>query len=286
MASYVAITPAKDEERLMPGVIASMVAQSIQPGRWIIIDDGSTDATPQIVEEAALENPWIEVHHLAKDRPRAAGGESVIMQFLPARMWSEYDYILRLDADLTFESGMVERLIQEFDAAPNLGIAGATLLERNPEGIWQEARQPGFHTRGAVKLYRRGCFEAIDGLDAGLGWDTLDEIRAMMHGYTTHSFAHIQARHHRTQGTADGIVKGRLAAGRAAYRIGYSPLFMFARSLWRSLHPPFVLGGLALLAGYCEGYVRGLPKAVTPDVESFVRRQQRLRLLGKQSVWN
>jgi len=105
-ARYLAITPARDEERLLPGLIASLEAQSATPAHWILIDDGSRDGTPAIADAAAARCPWIEVHHLDLRRERAPGGESVIMKFLPRELWQAYDFILRLDADLTFGSKM------------------------------------------------------------------------------------------------------------------------------------------------------------------------------------
>src|SRR5580704_13150223 len=110
---YLAITPARDEERFIPGLIASMRAQTITPERWIIIDDASTARTTF----------WIKPHHLKSDRPRQAGGESVIMQFLTEDAWRPMDFIFRLDADLTFGPNLVELLLAEFRRDPKLGIA-------------------------------------------------------------------------------------------------------------------------------------------------------------------
>src|ERR1700737_1394716 len=121
MSRYLVITPARDEEKLLPGLIASMASQSHLPSRWIIIDDGSADATPAILDEAARRYPWMEVHRLKRDRPRAAGGESVIMRFLPRETWSQYDYVLRLDADLSFASDFIKLLLDEFVRDPALG---------------------------------------------------------------------------------------------------------------------------------------------------------------------
>ena len=90
---------------------------------------------------------------------------------------------------------------------------------------------PSFHTRGAAKLYSSACFAAIGGLEAGLGWDTIDEVRAMMLGFSTRNFRHIRAYHHRPQGTDGGLWQGRKAAGRAAYNVGYSPVFLMARAV-------------------------------------------------------
>ncbi|MGH7918010.1 MAG: glycosyltransferase family 2 protein, partial [Candidatus Binataceae bacterium] len=127
MKTYVSITPARDEEKLLPGMIASITAQTVKPARWIVIDDGSRDATGKLLDAAAARHPWIEPHHLPRDRPRELGGESVIMRFLPESVWSAHDYILRLDADLTFPENMVELLMNEFARNDKLGIAGAML---------------------------------------------------------------------------------------------------------------------------------------------------------------
>lgn len=284
MSRYLAITPARDEEKLLPGLIASMASQSHLPSRWIIIDDGSADDTPAILDEAARRYPWMEVHRLERNRPRAAGGESVIMRFLPRETWKQYDYVLRLDADLSFASDLVELLLDEFVRDPALGIAGAILYEPDRDG-WREIRVPQFHTRGAVKMYSAQCFLAIGGLEAGLGWDTVDEAHAMMLGYKTRSFRHIHAQHHRPQGSASKAWRGHLASGRAAYRSGYSAIFMVARVFRRLRTKPFGLASVMMLAGFCEGYLRKAPRAASPELVRFIRRQQVRRLLMQESLW-
>ena len=281
---FIAITPARDEENFLPRLIASMAAQTLKPARWIIIDDGSTDATAKILDDAAREHPWIDVKHLPVGRERLPGGESILMQFLPKEVWHDYDAILRLDADLSFKPDFAELLATEFARDSKLGIAGSTLFE--PEGTaWREIRSPSFHTRGAVKMYSRACFEAIGGLSSGLGWDTIDEALAMMLGFKSRSFRHVRAYHHRPQGSAGGYLKGNLAAGRAAYNVGYHPLFLMMRAAKRGLSWPPVIGGVYLLAGYFEGYFRRHHKTASPELVRFIRRQQLRRLLMMESVW-
>ena len=285
MNGYVAITPARDEEKLLPGLIESMAAQSRLPDRWILIDDGSADRTPALIDEASRKYPWIEPHHLPREGARAAGGESVVMRFLPRERWEQYAHILRLDADLTFGADLTDLLLAEFERRHHLGLAGATLYEPSPSGRgWREIRAPGFHTRGAVKMYSRACFSAIGGLEPGLGWDTVDEVRAMMAGFVTRSFTHIRAFHHRPQGAAGGHLKARWAAGRAAYQTGYSPLFMLGRAAHQALklRP---LSGCALLLGYFWSQFRRTPRVASPEMVRFVRRQQMRRLLLMGSVW-
>ncbi len=284
MIDYVAITPARDEEQYLPGLISSLASQDIRPRLWIVLDDGSSDRTPDILDRAAGDHPWIDVHHLPRNRPRAAGGESIIMKFLPREVWERFDFILRLDVDLSFGNGMVRLLLREFARDRRLGLAGATLMEPTPDG-WREVRMPAFHTRGAVKMYSRECFAAIGGLEAGLGWDTIDELRAMMAGFRTRHFRHICALHHRPQGNAGGRWRSKVAAGRAAYQIGYSPLFMLVRAAGTSLRRPLTLSGAALLAGFFEGYLARRPRAASPELVRFVREQQMNRLLLRESLW-
>ena len=284
MINCLAITPARDEAQYLPGLIRSMEAQSDRPKRWIVIDDGSVDDTAAILDQASREHPWITVHHLARERKRAPGGESAIAEFLKPESVRGYDFILRLDADLSFGPTMLEELFAEFDRDPTLGIAGAVLLEPCRSG-WRRTKGPRFHTRGAVKVYSVACFDAIGGLRSGVGWDTIDEAHAMMLSFTTRSFPHIVAYHHRPQGAAGGLIRSRFSTGRTAYLIGYSPLFMMMRAIRRIFRPPAVVGSTMMLAGYFEGCVRRDPRSSPPDLVKFIRRQQLRRLLMMRSVW-
>lgn len=269
---------------MLPGLISSMVAQTHLPQRWIVIDDGSADATPKLLDDAANRHQWIEPHHLPRNRVRAAGGESVIMQFLPRQEWDKWDYVLRLDADLSFAPDFIASLLAEFRRDERLGIAGPVLLESGRRG-WQEINVPSFHVRGAAKMYSGQCFSAIGGLQSGLGWDSVDELHAMMLGFHSRHFREIKAYHHRPQGSAGSLSSARWAAGRAAYRAGYSTLFMFVRATAHLLRPPYLLGAAVMLAGYFEGFVRREPRAASPELVRFVRQQQLRRLLRLETLW-
>jgi poly-beta-1,6-N-acetyl-D-glucosamine synthase len=283
MDSYIAITPARDEELFLPGLISSMAAQTRPPQRWIVIDDGSVDATAQILDEAARRYHWIEPIHLPRNRPREAGGESVIMQFLPRQAWQDVDFIFRLDADLSFEGDFVELMLKEFAANPKLGIAGATLYEPTNDR-WREVPEfNSFHTRGATKMYSAACFAAIEPLEGCEGWDTIDEMRALMRGFGTRSFRNIRAYHHRPQGEAAGAWKGYFGKGKTAYYIGYSPIFLLARAARVAVTRPVL--GLCMAAGYFDSQLRRCPTVDDTELVSFIRRQQVRRLLMLDSVW-
>lgn len=284
MTTYGAITPARDEETFLPGLINSMLSQTRLPLRWIIIDDGSVDSTPRLADDLASRHKWVTVHHVPCGGERQPGGESALQRFLSPESWNDCDVIFRVDADISFEPDFVHSMLAEFRRDPRLGIASGALYERR-RGEWQEVRMPRFHTRGAIKMYSRACLNAIGGIEPGLGWDTIDEAHAAFVGFTTRNFRYIRARHHRPQGSATGIVRGRLASGRAAYQCGYSPLFMTARVGRQMLGWPPLIGGLSMLAGYLEGYWRGQPRAASPELIKFIRRQQMRRLLLMKTVW-
>ena len=140
---YMVITPARDEERFLPFLIESMARQTVKPRRWIIIDDGSADATAALTDAAAKEHRWIRVHHLERNRVRKRGGASIIMQHLPREAWADVDFILRLDADISFGRSFVESLMAEFERDPTLGLAGAILLSV-AAGRWVTTPFPPF----------------------------------------------------------------------------------------------------------------------------------------------
>jgi biofilm PGA synthesis N-glycosyltransferase PgaC len=283
MDRYIAITPARDEEQFLPGLINSMTAQTRLPERWIVIDDGSADRTAQILDEAARQHKWIEPIHLPRNRPREAGGESVIMQFLPRDAWQNVDYILRLDADLSFEPDFVELMEKEFVRNPKLGIAGARLYEPVSDGWHEVPELHAFHTRGATKMYSKACFAAIEPLEGCAGWDTIDEMRALMRGFKTQSFRHIRAYHHRPQGEVAGAWRGYFGKGETAYYVGYSPIFLLARAARIGATRP--LSALCMIAGYFDSQIRRRPTVNDTELISFIRRQQVRRLLMLDSVW-
>ena len=204
------------------------------------------------------------------------------MQFLQPADRRGAEYILRMDADLTFAPDFVELLLAEFVDDPRLGIAGATLYEPRAEK-WREIRMPSFHTRGATKMYSNACFSAIGGLEPGIGWDTIDEMRAAMHGFRTRSIAHIRANHHRPQGSAGGGIRGFFGKGQAAYYIGYSPIFLAARAARMAIANP--IGAAMMLAGYVEGYLKRRPMVDDAKLIRFIRSQQHGRLLMRETVW-
>ena len=278
--TYVVITPVRNEAAFIECTIASMTSQTVPPVQWIIVDDGSTDNTADIVRAQTAEYPWIRLVQRA-DRGFRQRGRGVIEAFnegCAALAVADYQFIVKLDGDLSFAPDYFERLLARFAARPSLGISGGTCYVQEGN-MWRPEETDVTHVRGATKMYRRACLEAIGGLVAHLGWDGADEWQARARGWEVQSFLDIPLHHHRTTGTAKGPVRGRIEQGRAAFYMGYHPLFMLARGVRRMADRPFVLGGIALLWGYVGDWLCRRERVDDPMAIRFLRQSQ-LRRLG------
>jgi poly-beta-1,6-N-acetyl-D-glucosamine synthase len=285
---FVIITPARNEEENIPHTIRSMVAQTRRPHRWVIVNDGSTDRTAAIIDAAAREHDWIVTAHRADRGFRQQGG-GVIETFYEglARVEREpWDFLLKFDADLSFEPDYFERCLWKFTDEPRLGIGGGMIShEVNGRLVSESPGDPAFHVRGATKIYRKECWAAIGGLIRAPGWDTIDELKANMLGWTTRTFTDIPLRHHRFTGSADGTWKNYVKFGLSNYITGYHPLFMATKCLKRLFQRPYGVGAVGLAWGFCQGYVRGAAQVDDRELIRYVRRQQINKLLLRPSLW-
>lgn len=286
-ADYVIVTPARNESRNLGHTLAALVAQTHRPLRWVIVDDGSGDGTGELIDAAARAHPWIRAVHRA-DRGHRLQGTGIIEAFYDGYAEAaalDWRFVVKLDADLSFAPDYFARCLAEFLADPLLGIGGGVICRHDGPPVPESPGDPHFHVRGATKIYRRDCWEAIGGLVRAPGWDTIDELKANMLGWRTRTFRHIPLRHHRFTGTADGTWRTQVKFGRANYIAGYHPLFMAAKCLKRTLQPPYLLGALGLLWGYGSGYLRRVPPVGDPGLIRYVRRQQLNKLLLRPSLW-
>ena len=287
--AYVVITPSRNEEAYIEKTIDSMVSQTLLPRKWILVDDGSTDKTGEIIDRAARKHAWIGALHRADRGYRMAGG-GVIGAFydgyalLDAEGW---DYIVKLDGDLSFGPDYFAGCLGRFCADDKLGIGGGTICSVASGGEKPEARgDPPFHVRGATKIYRRACWEAIGGLVKAPGWDTLDEVKANMLGWATYSFAELKVTHHRFAGDVDGSWKNWVKNGRANYITGYHPAFMLFKCLSRLGERPYGVVTAGLLWGFFGGYFGKVPQVGRPGNSSrYLRRQQVRRMTFRDSLW-
>ena len=285
-AQYIVISPVRDEEAYLRSTIESMIAQTIRPAEWILVNDGSTDSTGLIIDEYAGQHSWIRAVHRENRGFRKAGG-GVVEAFndgysaIRVRNW---DFIVKMDGDLSFEPTYFESCLKEFQRDPTLGVGGGVICYIE-NGSKRFEPCPSFHVRGASKIYRRECWEAIGGFWPAPGWDTMDEVKANMLGWTTRSFPELHLQHHRYTGSAEGIWSGLVKNGKANYICGYHPMFMLAKCLRRLWRRPYVVGSLALMYGFLSGYLKRIPQVNDRQTIIYLRRQQLGRLWRGETIW-
>jgi poly-beta-1,6-N-acetyl-D-glucosamine synthase len=278
------ITPARDEAAHLETTIRAIREQTRPPDLWLIVDDGSRDETPRILARAAAEIPFLRVCRApAQERRADADGLALAAEArafnaaLASVDAAEFTHVGKLDADIELPPGYFEGLLARFAAEPELGVGGGTLLERSG-GAWRPTRIPSHHVRGALKLYSRECFEAIGGIEERLGWDTIDETYARMHGFATRSVPELAARHHRPVATRGGALRGRARLGQCAYILRNSPWWVTLRSLKIATWAPYGLSGLAFLYGYLRAAARREGRVEDEEYRRFVARELRDRV--------
>jgi poly-beta-1,6-N-acetyl-D-glucosamine synthase len=283
---YVVITPARNEGENIEATIQSLAAQTNPPLEWIIINDGSTDNTLAIVNRYAAKYPWLRTFHLP-DRGFREPGSGVIRAFnygLARLVAQEWDFIVKLDGDLELPPDYFERCFREFEKDSRLAVGGGTICH-DKNGVLRPDVDVKFHVRGATKIYRRAFWNEMGGLPPVVGWDTLDELKANMLGWTSRTFTNVKILHRRPTGAADGAWRNWVKNGRANYITGYHPLFMALKCAKRIPQRPYFLAALGLFCGFVSGYLKGEPQVDDRALIRYVRKQQLRRLFLQESLW-
>lgn len=278
---YVLITPARNEEAFIEKTLDSVIRQTRLPERWVIVDDGSTDRTAEIVEKYAKGNPWIELVRRAQRPDRNFAGKAHAFNAGFERVRSlDFDVIGNLDADISFEPDYLEFLLGKFTEFPGLGVTGTTMREANHDAL----KNTFYHFRdvfGACQLFRRECFQQVGGYTP-IQWGGIDWIAvrtARLKGWETRSFPDKIFFHHRPMGaTESNVFKARFDYGRKDYFLGNHPLWQVFRVSYQMLQRPYVIGGLTLAAGYIYSFVARIERPVTPELLRLHRREQLERL--------
>jgi poly-beta-1,6-N-acetyl-D-glucosamine synthase len=288
---YLLVSPCRDEARFIRRTLDSVAAQTAPPALWVIVDDGSTDDTPRILEEYARRLPWLRVVRKT-DRGGRSVGPGVIEAFyrgLEGIELDAFDYMCKLDTDLDLPHGYFERLMERMEREPRLGsTSGKPWFHHpetgvlTPEGIGDEV------SAGFSKFYRVGCFREIGGFVRQVMWDGIDCHRARMLGWITESVdgEDLRVLHLRPMGSSHkGIWTGRVRDGFGQWFMGTSPLFMLARAAYRLPLHPVLTGSVAMLWGYLSSAARRAPRYEDPEFRRFLRRYQHLSLVvGKAAA--
>lgn len=284
---YVLISPCRNEATYMRQTLDSVIAQSIRPTKWVIVDDGSTDETPQILAEYASRYDWIEIV-TRTDRGRRAVGPGVIDAFYSGYESispDEYNYLCKLDLDLRLPPRYFEILMQRMVMNPRIATcSGKAYIEEGD--LLMNERHGDETSLGMTKFYRVSCFKAIGGFVREVMWDGIDCHRCRMMGWIACSWDEPELRfvHLRPMGSSqDSIYTGRMRHGYGQYFMGTSLAFMFASAIYRLNEKPYVLGSLAILWGWISSALRGKSRYNDLEFRRFLRKyQMRALLIGKK----
>ena len=278
--TYVLITAARDEEEFIELTIRSVLRQSVRPMKWIIVSDGSTDRTDEIVNTHVADNPWMELLRMPDRRDRHYEGKALCFRAGWERVKDlQSDIVGNLDADISFDGDLLGFLLSKFAANPRLGLGGPAFSE---QGVTYDYRFSSLeHVSGQCQLFRRECLDAIGGylpIKSG-GIDVVAGLMARMKGWQTMTFPERTVVHHRPTGAAkDPGLKTKLKRGTLDYMLGRHWLWELFRSLYQMTRPPVIVGGASVLAGYVWAMVSGVERPVSRDVVQFQRQEQMERL--------
>ncbi len=290
LLSYGLITPARNEAAFIEQTIQAVAAQTFLPRRYVIVSDGSTDGTEEIAERYAAVHPWIKLLRMPPRPERHFAGKAHAFNAgRPILEAAGCDIIGNLDADVTFRPDFFALLIPRFSEFPSLGVAGTPYVEAG-----QVASSSPYahrfanlrHVSGMCQLFRRECLDDIGGYlpVKGGAIDWIAVTTARMKGWETRTFPGQTYVHHRAMGTASaGILRARFHYGVKAYYVGGHPAWELLRGLFSMRRRPFILGGLAFIAGYLSSLVTRAPRAVSAELIAFHRGEQMARLRGLSS---
>jgi poly-beta-1,6-N-acetyl-D-glucosamine synthase len=278
--AYVLLTAAYNEEAFIEKTIDSVQSQTLAPMEWIIVSDGSTDATDAIVKKRA--ELWPVIKPVRREKSGQLGFASKVSALALAYRSldkTNYDFIGHLDADIALDRAYFEKLVRKCLDNPSLGLCGGTIYEMRNGQFKSRPYNNVSSVAGAVQFFRKECYEQIGGLApiATGGEDTYAEVTARMMGFDVHSFPDLHV-HHNKSSQSRGLFAESVRKGAAAYGIGNHPLFEFLKSIYRLAEPPYIFGSFIRFAAFAYSEIRGEKRQVSDEFVKYLRREQINRL--------
>jgi biofilm PGA synthesis N-glycosyltransferase PgaC len=279
LPSYAIISPVRDEGRHIRRTLEAIVAQTHLPSEWVLVDDGSTDATSEIISEYVAEYPWIRLIGTNRQGRRARGSR-IVEAFNRGRLELRVnpDVTVKLDGDLYLPPHYFAWVAEVFARVPAAGIVGGTGLVWNG-AAWVPEKAAPHNVVGYCKAYRTACLDDIGGLQRSMGWDGIDEYGARARGWSIHVLSELSVLHFKQRGSAQKWWRARWEEGVGNAFMGYRPDFLVLRAGYRGLvETPPVLSGLVLLSGFIWARLAGKPQVPDLEARTMLRKEQLTRI--------
>lgn len=281
LPAYVLITPARNEAAYIELTLKSMASQTFPPLKWVIVSDGSTDGTDDIVKRYTAEYDWIELVRMPERAERHFAGKVHAFDAGYSKVKGlNYEVIGNLDADVSFDEDHFKFLLGKFAEHPGLGVAGTAYIEGS--SLKYNYNLVNLEdVQGQCQLFRRRCFEEIGGyvpIKNG-GIDVVPVYKARMQGWQTRTFPERTYIHHRAGGTAQGTRWGSFfKSGKKDSFLGGHPLWEILRCVYQMKRRPYILGGLILFSGYVWESLTKTETPMSAELVAFRRKEQMQRL--------
>jgi poly-beta-1,6-N-acetyl-D-glucosamine synthase len=280
LPNYVLVTPARNEAAFIELTLKSVVSQTFRPVKWVIVSDGSTDGTDDLVKKYSAECPWIELVQMPKRKERHFAGKAAAVNAGCERMAElKYEVIGNLDADVSFDEDYFAFLMSKFAENPKLGVGGTAFQEG---GLAYNYDFVGIeHVSGMCQMFRRECFEEIggyQGVKSG-GIDLIAVLSARAKGWETRTFVEKSFVHHRIQGTAlHAGLREKIHVGKKDYLLGNHPAWEMFRGVYQMQRKPYFVGGFLILAAYMWNAICGVERSIPEELMALRRAEQVARL--------
>src|SRR5579872_6648545 len=279
---YVLVTPSRNEEAFIEKTIDSVIHQTVLPVKWVIVNDGSTDRTGMVAEAYASKYDWIEVVNRPVRQERNFAAKVYAFNAGLERLKNvDYEIIGNLDSDVLLDPDHFEFLLKQFKADPRLGVAGTVFREEGGYNSASDSFEGQNHVSGQCQLFRRECFQEIDGYFAnkagGIDWIAVTTARMM--GWKTRSFREKTFFHYRHLGTAErGVLASSFSYGEKDYYLGGHPVWELFRVTYRVTQRPYIVDGLALGLGYGWAMLKREKRPISKKLMAFHRKEQMRKL--------
>jgi poly-beta-1,6-N-acetyl-D-glucosamine synthase len=281
LGNYVLMTAAYNEGAHIEKTIQSVLSQSVLPDRWVIVSDGSTDTTDEIVRSYLPKCDFMRF--LRVSRPPGHSFRSKVMALQAGQKLLDdirFEFVGNMDADITIAPSYFESLLARFRANPRLGLAGGFVYEKI-HGEFKKLETNRTHAVAhAAQLMRRECYKTIGGyrvLQYG-GEDWHAHVSANMAGWDAKAFPELPIYHLRHTGASTNLLRSSFRLGRLDYSFGSHPLFEVFKCLLRLRSEPLILGAIFRFSGFVWCYLHQEQRPVSSEFISFLRRTQKARL--------